>query len=122
MTEKGYVVDAQRRAVQEHYQRMGESVSLLRTGDFWNTEYELGEELPKVSLIIDARGQALKEWLDCLPRLLAITSYPDLEICFCQDDDTSHPLPDRSVLRIRSRPGQSAGEAYQAAVQSCRAK
>lgn len=98
---------------------MGKSVSLHPIGDYWNTEYDLGKQLPKVSLIIDARGPALMVWNDFLPRLLAVTGYPNLEFILCHDADMSPAIPAQSILPIPCKPGQHAGEAYQKAVQSC---
>ncbi|MGA8146969.1 MAG: glycosyltransferase [Gallionellaceae bacterium] len=120
ISQKNYVVEAQRQALQEHYQRIGESVSLHPIGDFWNTEYDPGRQFPKVSLIIDARGPALKAWNNCLPQLLAGTDYQNCEIILCGDADISPAISAHAVLTIPCKPGLHAGEVYQKAVQSCR--
>jgi len=117
---KDYASEAQRRVLQEHYQRIGESVSLHRIGDFWNTEYDSATaQHPLVSLIVDARGRARDEWVECLPRLLATTGYANLEFCVCHDGE-SFPAPaERPISLIRCAPGRRAGEAYGQALQSC---
>jgi hypothetical protein len=115
MDEKNYASHAQRRALEEHYRRMGENVSLRPVGDFWNAEYDLGGRRPPVSLIVDARGNRAEAWSDCLPRLLANTPYPELEIVVCHDQGAVPALPAAAIATLACLPADSAGDVYQRA-------
>lgn len=93
--QKSYVVNAQKLALAEHYQRLGQIVSLKQVGDFWNAFHTLPKSLPLVSLILDGRHISISDCTFWVNRLLHATSYANLELILCSPiRETMHQLPD----------------------------
>ncbi len=80
LSEKNYPVEAARRALTDHFARIGQSVELLPVpGDHWRVKYPLPSAAPLVSLIIPTRN-SLRFVQRCVESILAKTSYPNFEI------------------------------------------
>ena len=80
LQEKDYTVQAARRALEEHFQRRGESVSLQPLpGCHWHVRRSRPEPAPLVTLIIPTRNR--RELLTaCVESILAKTAYPNFEL------------------------------------------
>jgi GT2 family glycosyltransferase len=80
LSEKNYPVEAARRALTDHFQRVGQSVELLPVpGDHWRVKYPLPSPAPLVSLIIPTRN-SLAYVRRCVDSILTQTTYPNFEI------------------------------------------
>ncbi len=80
ISEKNYPVEAARRALTDHFSRIGTKVELIHVpGDHWRVKYPLPEKPPLVSLIIPTRNR-LAILRQCVESILAKTSYPRFEI------------------------------------------
>lgn len=88
--EKTYHVEAARRALAEHFQRRGRSVTLQPVrGDHWRVRHALPAALPLVSLVIPTRNR--RDLLElCVGSLFARTTYPRYEIVVA-DNDSDDP-------------------------------
>ncbi|HVW21327.1 MAG TPA: glycosyltransferase [Opitutaceae bacterium] len=80
LSEKDYPAQAARKALAEHFGRLGKAVEILPVeGGHWRIKYPLPSELPLVSLIIPTRN-ALALLRRCVDSLLEETAYPRFEI------------------------------------------
>ncbi len=80
LSEKNYPVEAARRALSDHFQRIGERVELIPVpGDHWRVKRPIPDLPPLVSLIIPSRN-GLKLLSRCVDTILAKTDYPNYEI------------------------------------------
>lgn len=80
LSEKNYPVEAAKRALTDHFQRIGEAVELVPVpGDHWRARRPRPEPAPLVSIIIPTRnGHHLIS--RCIDTLVAKTLYPNYEI------------------------------------------
>ena len=88
--EKKYVREAQRRTLESHFDRIGQSVTILpAAGNYWRIKYPL-QNSPLVSLIIPTRNlfQLLER---CVESVFHKTTYPNFELIIVdnQSDDTT---------------------------------
>jgi glycosyltransferase involved in cell wall biosynthesis len=80
LAEKSYPADAARRALEDHFQRLGQAVELLPVpGDHWRVKYPVPSPAPLVSLILPTRN-ALKYIRQAVTSILEKTDYPNFEI------------------------------------------
>ena len=80
LAEKSYPVDAARKALVEHFQRIGETVEILPVpGDHWRIRYPVPSPAPLVSLIIPTRN-ALKLVRQAVQSIFSNTDYPNFEV------------------------------------------
>ncbi len=80
LSEKNYPVEAARRALADHFARIGEDVELIPVpGDHWRVKRPIPDSPPLVSLIIPSRN-GLKLLSRCVDTILAKTDYPNYEI------------------------------------------
>jgi glycosyltransferase involved in cell wall biosynthesis len=80
LSEKDYPALAARKALAEHFSRLGQAVEILPVpGGHWRIKYPLPGEPPLVSLVIPTRnGRILLQ--RCLDSILDETTYPRFEI------------------------------------------
>lgn len=89
LSEKGYPVEAARRALLDHFRRTGENVRLEPVaGDHWRVIHPLPEPPPLVSIVIPTRN-SLEHVRLCVESILEKTDYPAYEILIVdnQSDD-----------------------------------
>jgi len=89
LAEKGYPVEAARRALEGHFQRIGQKVELMPVpGDHWRVKYPVPSPAPLVSLIMPTRN-ALRLVRQAVKSILDLTDYPNFEIVIVdnQSDD-----------------------------------
>lgn len=80
LSEKNYPVEAARRALSDHFRRIGETVELIAVpGDHWRIKRPRPEPCPLVSLIIPSRN-GLDLLSRCIDTILGKTLYPNYEI------------------------------------------
>nr|MBP8257395.1 glycosyltransferase [Opitutaceae bacterium] len=80
LSEKNYPVEAARRALSDHFERIGERIELVPVpGDHWRVKRPIPDEPPLVSLIIPSRN-GLKLLSRCVDTILAKTDYPNYEV------------------------------------------
>ncbi|MFO1451516.1 MAG: glycosyltransferase [Opitutaceae bacterium] len=80
LSEKNYPVEAARRALSDHFRRVGEAVELLAVpGDHWRVKRPIPSPAPLVSLVIPSRN-GLKLLSRCVDTLLSKTTYPNFEL------------------------------------------
>ncbi len=80
ITEKSYPVEAARKALRDHFARVGESVELvLQPGSHWRAQYRPPAPAPLVSLVIPTRN-GLQLLQRCVDSILDKTTYPCYEI------------------------------------------
>jgi len=80
LSEKSYPVEAARRALADHFTRLGKRVDILPVpGGHWRIRYPLPADPPLVSLIIPTRNQ-LSFLRRCVDSILEKTTYPNFEI------------------------------------------
>jgi len=80
LAEKSYPVEAARKALCDHFERLGQQVSILPVpGDHWRIKYPVPSPAPLVSLIVPTRN-ALKLVRQAVTSLLEKTDYPNFEI------------------------------------------
>lgn len=106
LSEKNYPVAAARRALADHFERIGQPVEIQPVpGDHWRIKYPLPADPPLVSIVIPTRN-GLVFLRRCVDSLLEKTTYPNFEIVVVDngsDDpdalaylaslaDGSHPL------------------------------
>ena len=90
LSEKNYPVEAARRALGDHFTRVGQAVELLPVpGDHWRVKYPLPAPAPHVSLIIPTRN-SLSFVRCCVESILAKTGYPNFEILIV-DNNSDDP-------------------------------
>jgi glycosyltransferase involved in cell wall biosynthesis len=90
LTEKSYPVEAARRALEDHFQRLGERVELVPVpGDHWRIRYPLPSPAPLVSLIIPTRN-AVTFVRQALRSILDKTDYPNFEVIVV-DNNSDEP-------------------------------
>jgi glycosyltransferase involved in cell wall biosynthesis len=78
--EKDYVVEAARRALSEHFQRIGDSVELIHLpGNHWRVKHPVTSPAPLASLVIPTRN-GLKLLQRCLESIFEKTTYPKFEV------------------------------------------
>lgn len=90
LQEKDYVVQAARRALEDHFARRQERVALhLTAGHHWHVQRPRPEPAPRVTLVIPTRNR--KELLiTCVESIFARTAYPNFEILIA-DNDSDDP-------------------------------
>jgi O-antigen biosynthesis protein len=115
LAEKSYPVDAAKRALLEHFQRLGQTVELRTVpGDHWRIKYPLPEPPPLVSLIIPTRN-ALPLIRQAVESIVERTTYPSYEILII-DNHSDHAdtlawfeqvqqRPDGPRVRVLEYPG-----------------
>jgi GT2 family glycosyltransferase len=87
--EKGYSVDAARRALADHLARTGQQAELLPVpGGHWRVRHALPPLPPRVSIIIPTRNCAAL-LRTCVESLLSTTAYSDFEILVVDNDSDS---------------------------------
>jgi glycosyltransferase involved in cell wall biosynthesis len=97
ISEKSYPLEAARRALTDHFARLGQPVELsVVPGDHWRVKYPLPAQPPLVSLIIPTRN-GLKFLQRCVDSLLEKTSYPNYEVLVV--DNGSDDLATLTYLR-----------------------
>jgi O-antigen biosynthesis protein len=80
LAEKSYPVDAARRALADHFSRLGLAVDLSPVpGDHWRVKFPVPSPAPLVSLIIPTRN-AVKLVRQAVKSVLQVTDYPNFEI------------------------------------------
>jgi len=90
LAEKSYPVDAARRALTEHFLRVGETVEILPVpGDHWRIKYPVPSPAPLVSLIIPTRN-SLKLVRQAVQSIFAKTDYPNFEVIIV-DNESDDP-------------------------------
>ncbi|HEX2851868.1 MAG TPA: glycosyltransferase [Opitutaceae bacterium] len=80
LSEKNYPLEAARKALTDHFARLGQAVELSTVpGDHWRIKYPLPAEAPLVSLLIPTRNghRVLRR---CIESILEKTTYPKFEI------------------------------------------
>ncbi|MBP7142134.1 MAG: glycosyltransferase [Opitutaceae bacterium] len=99
LSEKNYPVEAARRALSDHFQRIGEHVELIPVpGDHWRVKRQIPDPPPLVSLIIPSRN-GLKLLSRCVDTILAKTDYPNYEIVIV-DNGSDDPATLAYLQRI----------------------
>lgn len=101
LSEKNYPVEAAKRALTDHFQRIGEAVELVPVpGDHWRARRPRPEPAPLVSIIIPTRnGHHLIS--RCIDTLVAKTLYPNYEILVV-DNGSDDPKTLEYFRRIES--------------------
>ena len=90
LAEKSYPVDAAKRALEDHFERIGEKVEIVPVpGDHWRIKYPVPSPAPLVSLIIPTRN-SLHLVRKAVESTLAVTNYPNYEIVIV-DNDSDDP-------------------------------
>jgi glycosyltransferase involved in cell wall biosynthesis len=90
LAEKSYPVDAARKALADHFQRVGESVEILPVpGDHWRIRYPVPSPAPLVSLIIPTRN-SLELVRQAVQSILSKTDYPNFEVIIV-DNESDDP-------------------------------
>ena len=80
VSEKSYPLEAARRALTDHFARLGQAVELSPVpGDHWRVKYPLPANPPLVSLIIPTRN-GLRFLQRCVDSILEKTTYPNFEV------------------------------------------
>ena len=80
LAEKNYPVEAARRALEDHFRRLGRAVEILPVaGDHWRIKYPVPSPAPLVSLIIPTRN-AVELLRRAVTSILAFSDYPNYEI------------------------------------------
>lgn len=80
LSEKNYPLEAARRALADHFARLGETVELVTVpGDHWRVKRPIPVDAPLVSLVIPSRN-GLKLLSRCVDTILAKTDYPNFEV------------------------------------------
>lgn len=101
LSEKNYPVEAAKRALTDHFQRIGEAVELVPVpGDHWRARRPRPEPAPLVSIIIPTRnGHHLIS--RCIDTLVAKTLYPNYEI-LVMDNGSDEPATLEYFRQIES--------------------
>ena len=113
ISEKNYPLEAARRALTDHFARLGQPVTLEHVpGDHWRVRYPLPAQPPSVTLIIPTRN-GLKFLQRCIDSILEKTAYPSFEV-LVMDNGSDDPAT-LAYLRTLSdgthphlRPGHTA--------------
>ncbi len=80
LSEKNYPLEAARRALTDHFERIGQKIALHHVpGDHWRAQYPLPATPPLVSLVIPTRN-GLKFLQRCVDSILEKTTYPNYEV------------------------------------------
>ena len=80
LAEKSYPVDAARKALEDHFKRLGQTVEIAPVpGDHWRITYPIPSPAPLVSLIIPTRN-SLSLVKKAVQSTLSVTQYPNFEI------------------------------------------
>jgi glycosyltransferase involved in cell wall biosynthesis len=88
--EQNYAGTSGHKALEEHFARVGQKVSLhLVRGGHWHIKYPRPEPPPLVTIIIPTRN-GLKLLATCVESIFAKTSYPNFEILIA-DNDSDDP-------------------------------
>lgn len=100
---KPYAVDAARRAVVEHYHRLGISADIeLTASGYFRGLRQLGEKPPHVSIVIPTRDR--RHLLEpCITSILKRTNYPSFDIVIV-DNATVEPEALAYLDELRSDP------------------
>ncbi|MBS0656755.1 MAG: glycosyltransferase [Verrucomicrobia bacterium] len=90
-TDKSYIFSAGRRALAEHFERIGTPNVELRPvpGWQWEVRFPLPDPAPKVSILIPTRDR-VDLVRRCVESVLAKTDYPDFELVLI-DNESSEP-------------------------------
>ena len=79
-SQKKYALDGQRKTLQAHFERAGESAEVLPTaGAYWRVKHRLPEPSPKVTLIIPTRNKFELIYC-CVESIFRKTSYRNFEL------------------------------------------
>ena len=108
LAEKSYPVEAARRALEDHFSRLGQPVEIVPVpGDHWRVRFPVPSPAPLVSLIIPTRN-ALSLVQKAVQSTLSVTSYPNFEIVVVDNDSDDpatiawlEPLANGSNPRVR---------------------
>ncbi len=86
ITQKNYVVEAQRKALEDHFYRTKQSVDFkMNAYSYWTIQYKVPRPKPLVSIIIPTRNQ--KKILEkCINSLEGLTDYDPYEILVVNND------------------------------------
>lgn len=78
--EKTYIVEAQRKVLEDHFQRIGQEINLQQLpSGYWFPHFPCPDPLPLVSIIIPTKDKV--DLLErCIQSILSKTSYPNYEI------------------------------------------
>ena len=78
--EKKYIVEAQRKVLEDHFQRIGQNVILQQLpSGYWFPHFPCPDPLPLVSIIIPTKDKV--DLLErCIQSILSKTSYPNYEL------------------------------------------
>ncbi|HWA10187.1 MAG TPA: glycosyltransferase [Opitutaceae bacterium] len=80
ISEKSYPLEAARRALTDHFGRLGQPVTLsVVPGDHWRVQYPLPANPPLASLVIPTRN-GLRFLQRCVDSILEKTTYPNFEV------------------------------------------
>lgn len=101
--EKGYAHDAARRALQEHFERRGQAVSVVKgTSNYHRVEFPPLERQPKVSILIGTRDR-VGLLFQTVEGVLKETDYPDLEIIIV-NNQSAEPETYAYFSRLKDEP------------------
>lgn len=90
LQEKDYATLAARKALEEHFSRVGEKATLrLVRGGHWHVQRPRPEPAPLVTLVIPTRNRR-ELLIPCVESILAKTAYPNFEILIA-DNDSDDP-------------------------------
>ncbi|MEO5961611.1 MAG: glycosyltransferase family 2 protein, partial [Opitutaceae bacterium] len=105
LAEKNYPLEAARRALGDHFARLGETVELVPVpGDHWRVKRPLPDPAPRISLVIPTRN-GLKFLRRCIDSILEKTNYPNYEILVVDNgSDDRDTLDYLSEVARASRP------------------
>jgi len=105
--EKNYAVTAAGRALQDHFDRLGQKVRLHPvTGDHWRVEYPLPDPPPLVTLIMPTRN-GLVHLQRCVQSILERSTYPAFELLVI-DNGSDDPAALEYLSRLASAPSEGA--------------
>lgn len=112
VSEKSYPLEAARRALADHFARLGQPVELSPVpGDHWRVKYPLPASPPLVSLVIPTRN-GLRFLQRCVDSLLEKTTYPNFEVLVIDNgSDDPATLAYLESLAEGTHPSLAAGPA-----------
>ncbi len=102
LQEKGYAVEAARKALEEHFARTGQKSSLRPVvGGHWHVRRPRPEPAPLVTLVIPTRNRR-DLLVPCVEGIFAKTAYPNFELLIADNDSDDPALLD-FYERMKSR-------------------
>jgi glycosyltransferase involved in cell wall biosynthesis len=111
--EKSYAIEAARKAVASHIERIGKTASVTRAGNlpFVRVRHALPHPAPLISLIIPTRDQP-KVLAVCIDSVLQLSTYPNYEILIADNDSVEREtfalfkrLTQDARIRVIPQPG-----------------